>query len=1004
MTSTNTYIAWNHSKDKDANHYPHKDSNKIWINSVEKGTTKKNSSELKSAFKMWSGARPTFKFDNKLTNKNKIYNPDYFQDHDVSEVLRGDYQRLIFDVDIEVLDLIEEYLLALYQIKHILDLLNIPITCVHGAAEIQDLDQNHLHPSLQYPTINIVDELHKVFPSIHVFKNPHQHKVFSIHIYVQDYFFDRSSLAILFCDSKSSSHKFFKDPTYTLVKFDGANIEEYCNKANYFSKYIDHSVYKQKGAQQIFRFVLSGKLIQNRPPPEYTNEQFYEIMNNFNSYVSTKTESDTNFISPNDVRYQNLKNWLDSFIGGPKTTHQPQRTPDKILTEEISTEIEHIDKNTVYVEGDYTFTDDIDECIEKNKYMVHINWICTLIKHIKWYVMEHPDATDEEIQKVFTAPYYQYYSHSEQKKKCQPQSIEWCINKIRAEGDKVFNPYSVIRWYHSELRKSAENAETNNKFTCLKYTLNEFKELVKKGVTYTQLAIYIHFTFIFFRFEQNGKNAITQIAFRDERNNFIMNDFNQFMINRSTNPIKVRLYRKCLIRDGRRKNDEGTEEIIKQPMSLRAVFDIFDDFKQSYYDYDIYSLDKDIFSLYCQPTSAEKTEIPEPVKKIIQAMATELDNNDKLAVNEEKYNYILDWFAYILQHPEDKNYNALHLVSVPGIGKNIISNTICQYIGKDFSAENLDINDLLGEFTIQFDKYLFCVINEVDESNKAIDKLKPLITDGQVGVNIKHGAKYQTTPKASLLFYSNHQDTKLIGNTDRRFTYICSRAFPFDKKWYASICEGPSILKKEIAVQFIKHLLSRDLTNYKPHDCKPFDKPDLIDERREESRSPIYTLVLSTLKIYEKFGMNHISKDKVKNMVNEVLERSWSTLTEAPIGASTADEIIPESIFAQNIYHAINYSEDDEGKEFKDVLVSKYPKLTTEDIDEIIELMKNMPQLEMDVKAEQKNKSRITQKEFTKIIQHDDDKYIFTKKCRAKGDDNNKHCIYLKSAIQKQNK
>jgi hypothetical protein len=142
--------------------------------------------------------------------------------------------------------------------------------------------------------------------------------------------------------------------------------------------------------------------------------------------------------------------------------------------------------------------------------------------------------------------------------------------------------------------------------------------------------------------------------------------------------------------------------------------------------------------------------------------------------------------------------------------------------------------------------------------------------------------------------------------------------------------------------------------------------------------------------------MNHITKELVKKLVDEVLQKNYSIPDES-------DEIIPESIFVQNIYHIIEYSEDDEGKEFKDVLVSKYPKLITEDIDEIIELMKNMQQLELDAKIEQKNKSRISPKDLTKIIQYDDDKYIFTKKCRS-GKDKDKHCIYLKSAVENQNK
>lgn len=994
-SSTNTYTAWN-KRHTPENKYPqYEDSNKILINSVEKGKINKKTNKPISAFHMPNALNPTFAIDNKLTENDRLYKSSYFDNHDVSEVLRGDYQRLNFDLDVEANEFsIEDYLLSLHQIKKILQILNIPIECVYGAAEIPDQHNKcYTCPSKQFPELNIVEILKQEFPSIMLFDNKYQHKAISIHIFVVGYYFDRTSLFNLFCDG--GEHKFFKDSTYTLVKFNGTNIEEYCDKANYFSKYIDHSIYKQNGAQQQFRFILSGKLEQDRPHAQYTKEQFIEVRDNFNNYVSTKTESDTIFISPNDVKYQNLKNWLDSFTGKLKTTHKSRRTPQDTLIVEISTEIEHIDKNIVYIEGDYTFTDNLKECIKKNEHMNHINWICTLIKHIKWYIMEHPEATNKEIQKVFTAPYYQYYSHSQQKKLCQPQSISWCIKKIRAEGDKVFNPYSVIRWYHSELKKSAENPEINNKLTCLKYTFEEFKELVSQGVTYTQLAIYIHFTFIFFSDQDADQNTVTQIAFKDEKDKLIMIDLKQFWINRSDDPIIVQLYRKCLMVDGRRKNDEGTEEIIKQFIPLKLAFTIFRKFKQTFYKYDIYSFDKDTFSLYCQPTTAEKTEIPEAAKKIVESLSTEFnDEINKLVVNPEKYNYILDWFAYILQHPEDRNATALHIVSDQGIGKNILSNAICDYIGRAYSKPNLNINkDLLGDYTIQFDKYLLCVINEVDESKKAIDNLKTLITDPEVGVNIKYGPKYQCVNKPSYLFYSNHQDTKLIPSGDRRFTYIYSRAIPQPAQWYADVCEGKSRFKKEIADQFIKHLLSRDLTDYRSTTCKKFDKPDLIDARRDEKRHPVYLLILNTLKIYEKFGMNHISKEFVKELLDKVLKSNYTILTE--------DDTITESIFAQNIYKIIGYSEDDEGKEFKDVLVAKYPKLTTEDIDEIIELMGTMKKLEMDTKSDPKLQKGISQKALNTIVQYDDNQYISPRRCTA-GPDRDKQCIYLKSAMQQQ--
>ena len=229
-------------------------------------------------------------------------------------------------------------------------------------------------------------------------------------------------------------------------------------------------------------------------------------------------------------------------------------------------------------------------------------------------------------------------------------------------------------------------------------------------------------------------------------------------------------------------------------------------------------------------------------------IATERDIENNYSINPEKKEYVLNWFAYILQHPESRNKTCLQIKSLQGIGKNILSNSICDFIGNQYSISNIDINNILGNFNGMIDNKLFVCINEVNTAEKDAEKLKSIITDDTLNINVKYGGQYTSENLASYLIYTNNLDTKTITKGDRRFVFINSEGIPYPKQFYADICEKNtcSHLRSDLHQAFINHLLSRDLSNYSPDIAPEFDK-QLIYDKRNECRSPIFNILLILL-------------------------------------------------------------------------------------------------------------------------------------------------------------
>jgi len=761
----------------------------------------------------------------------KFSNPQLYANNDIAEIIRSDFSRLFFDIDVDNgVYTPEELTYTLNQISLILSILKIPFTNLYGVIELTTRKNLNI--------ASISQQWTSVFQNLLIIPTPFNEKEFSAHFYVSGYYFPRNDLFDLFSQRKNH---YCKDPAID----------------NHLSSYIDHSVYVSQGAQKVFRFCLSGKAIKHRPAPPFTQEQLQFVVSNFEKFVCTKTSSDTNIISSSSPEYQSLKAYLDQFKGR-HAQRDTRRISKKDLEDELMDDIfahERISKKYIA------------------KQTAHTEWYHSLILQVKNYLLSNPAATDEELFKFFSQEEYQYFSNSNNCRIYQPPSIRDAIREAR------LNPHISIEDI-IDLSEAKPEEEFYNVNNSILYTIDQFKAAVERvdGVSIPEFCKLLHFTFAFFSRSDSDKKSVLQILYtQTQSKKIVIIGYEEFIKMLKPYPINVRLLRQIKKVDNRTNPPKEETVQIMQTISLITAFNLFDKYKQRFYDFRLCtkSDSQKYFSLYSNPTTAPQTPLPPEIDTILNILSSELNeeanSNSPLSINVDKKNYILDWFAYLLQHPDSRNAVCLQISTVQGVGKNLLSNAVCDYLGSFFSEPSKDIDKVIGTYNGGIDNKLLIVMNEVDNSKKNTDLLKAIITEDTVQINVKYGLQYTGLNCANYLIYTNHIDTNTISNGDRRFTFIKSYGVPMPKEFYAKICipgrEGH--LKEDIRNQFINHLLSRDLSNYKPNEPKAFDK-HIIEDKRQETRSSIHKCLISLL-TSDQYPKDFILVSEFISAIKEVL-------------------------------------------------------------------------------------------------------------------------------------
>lgn len=244
----------------------------------------------------------------------------------------------------------------------------------------------------------------------------------------------------------------------------------------------------------------------------------------------------------------------------------------------------------------------------------------------------------------------------------------------------------------------------------------------------------------------------------------------------------------------------------------------YDEDQRTYYTYNYYPdaslCPKNIYNLW-QPFPILKTPLDPKVdtSKIYAFIETLLG---------ECAEYVLNWFAHIVQKPERKTEVCILLYGAQGCGKSTIGEYLLRkIIGLDKMIITSKADKMFGRFVNTQGK-LLAVLNEASgkDTFNICDILKDAITCSTTEQEKKGVDAVSVTDYTNFIFTTNNINSVKIEEGDRRFmpieiNNVLKGNVSYFKELYANL-DNDYIMRK-----FYDELMNRDLSKFNPSRNRP---------------------------------------------------------------------------------------------------------------------------------------------------------------------------------------
>ena len=194
-----------------------------------------------------------------------------------------------------------------------------------------------------------------------------------------------------------------------------------------------------------------------------------------------------------------------------------------------------------------------------------------------------------------------------------------------------------------------------------------------------------------------------------------------------------------------------------------------------------------------------------------------LDNDDKAI------NHVFNWFAHVVQYPGERINHALFIQGLQGIGKDSMFLAMRVILGSSNYAhvtlEQVEsgFNEwLMGKQLVVFQEMMAAGRRQI------YNKLKPVITDDEVQINIKHQPLIRLPNRGNFAFLSNYQYALSIDPSDRRLWVWHSKMRPKEAKYYKDFYSWFNDPKSY--TYLMDWLLRRDLSQFNPKAPPPMTR------------------------------------------------------------------------------------------------------------------------------------------------------------------------------------
>lgn len=198
----------------------------------------------------------------------------------------------------------------------------------------------------------------------------------------------------------------------------------------------------------------------------------------------------------------------------------------------------------------------------------------------------------------------------------------------------------------------------------------------------------------------------------------------------------------------------------------------------------------------------------------------------------KKFEYLLNFVAHMLQHPDKKPGVMLVLLGGEGTGKG----TLFQLLNALWTRTSLlvsNIDDVVGQFNAAIERKFIIFMDEAMFSGdrKAQDRLKSMITEATVTVEQKYQPSRTIASYHRFIAASNHQHFAQVSSDDRRFLFL--RVSEQRKKDYAYWAKVHRAIEDPLVISALAYDLStRDLTDFNIR-----DRPGTVEHMEQKLRS-----------------------------------------------------------------------------------------------------------------------------------------------------------------------
>lgn len=186
--------------------------------------------------------------------------------------------------------------------------------------------------------------------------------------------------------------------------------------------------------------------------------------------------------------------------------------------------------------------------------------------------------------------------------------------------------------------------------------------------------------------------------------------------------------------------------------------------------------------------------------------------------NKEKFEWLMQWLAHILQSPGHKATTVPVFIGGEGAGKGLLFDHIMKPILSPYYAALSTAEDVTSRFNgHMFGKLLSYIDEATWRGNKTEDGiLKRLIGSPTFSIEEKFGKRKEIENFSRYAIASNNEEAVALSLGNRRYmVFETNPIYANDLKYFGPL--GDSIRKKEVLESFLGHLLSIDLTDFNPY-------------------------------------------------------------------------------------------------------------------------------------------------------------------------------------------